>query len=109
MGSVELLTREGEIEIAKRIEDGLKDMIQAISACPVTIAEIISAAIRIQNEEIKIDEIVDGMVDPDQGQHRRRPRRRHRRRRGRRRRRRGRRGRGRKQCFRRRRLLGRTA
>ncbi len=66
MGSVELLTREGEIEIAKRIEDGLKDMIQAISACPVTIAEIISAAIRIQNEEIKIDEIVDGMVDPDQ-------------------------------------------
>jgi RNA polymerase primary sigma factor len=43
MGSVELLTREGEIEIAKRIEDGLKDMIQAISACPVTIAEIIAA------------------------------------------------------------------
>src|SRR4029077_9385566 len=34
MGSVELLTREGEIEIAKRIEDGLKHMIQAISACP---------------------------------------------------------------------------
>jgi RNA polymerase primary sigma factor len=65
MGSVELLTREGEIEIAKRIEDGLKDMIQAISACPVTIAEIISAAIRIQNDETKIDEIVDGMVDPD--------------------------------------------
>ncbi|MES2902240.1 MAG: RNA polymerase sigma factor RpoD [Pseudomonadota bacterium] len=66
MGSVELLTREGEIEIAKRIEDGLKDMIQAISACPVTIAEIISAAIRIQNDESKIDEIVDGMVDPDE-------------------------------------------
>ena len=63
MGSVELLTREGEIEIAKRIEDGLKDMIQAISACPVTIAEIISASIRIQNDETKIDEIVDGMVD----------------------------------------------
>src|SRR5439155_48292 len=36
MGSVELLTREGEIEIAKRIEDGLKHMIQAISACPTT-------------------------------------------------------------------------
>ena len=44
MGSVELLTREGEIEIAKRIEDGLKDMIQAISACPTTIAEILAAA-----------------------------------------------------------------
>jgi RNA polymerase primary sigma factor len=65
MGSVELLTREGEIEIAKRIEDGLRDMIQAISACPVTIAEIIDAARRIEGDEIKIDEIVDGMVDPD--------------------------------------------
>jgi RNA polymerase primary sigma factor len=65
MGSVELLTREGEIEIAKRIEDGLRDMIQAISACPVTIAEIIDAARRIENDEIKIDEIVDGMVDSD--------------------------------------------
>ncbi|NIA57982.1 RNA polymerase sigma factor RpoD [Massilia sp. TW-1] len=66
MGSVELLTREGEIEIAKRIEDGLRDMIQAISACPVTIAEIIDAARRIENDEIKIDEIVDGMVDADE-------------------------------------------
>jgi len=65
MGSVELLTREGEIEIAKRIEEGLKDMIQAISACPTTIAEILAAADRIVREEIKIDEIVDGLVDPN--------------------------------------------
>jgi RNA polymerase primary sigma factor len=65
MGSVELLTREGEIEIAKRIEDGLRDMIQAISACPVTIDEIIDASRRIENDEIKIDEIVDGLVDDD--------------------------------------------
>ncbi|MGS0740713.1 RNA polymerase sigma factor RpoD [Glaciimonas sp. GG7] len=63
MGSVELLTREGEIEIAKRIEDGLKDMIQAISACPTTIAEIILAAEKISKDETKIDEIVDGLVD----------------------------------------------
>jgi RNA polymerase primary sigma factor len=63
MGTVELLTREGEIEIAKRIEGGLKDMIQAISACPTTIAEIIAAAEKIANDEIKIDEIVDGLVD----------------------------------------------
>jgi RNA polymerase primary sigma factor len=63
MGSVELLTREGEIEIAKRIEDGLRDMIQAISACPVTIVEIISAAAKIKTEELKIDEVVDGLVD----------------------------------------------
>ena len=68
MGSVELLTREGEIEIAKRIEDGLKDMIQAISACPTTIAEILMAATRIEKDETKIDEIVDGMVDPNRDQ-----------------------------------------
>src|SRR2546428_4700793 len=63
MGSRELLTREGEIEIAKRIEGGLKDMIQAISACPTTIAEIIATAEKIAKDEIKIDEIVDGLVD----------------------------------------------
>ncbi len=63
MGSVELLTREGEIEIAKRIEDGLRDMIQAISACPVTIVEIISAAGKIRRDEVRVDEVVDGMVD----------------------------------------------
>ena len=66
MGSVELLTREGEIEIAKRIEDGLKDMIQAISACPTTISEILAAADRISKDEIKIDEMVDGLVDDNQ-------------------------------------------
>jgi RNA polymerase primary sigma factor len=64
MGSVELLTREGEIEIAKRIEDGLKHMIQAISACPTTIAEILALADRIEKDEIRVDEVVDGMVDP---------------------------------------------
>ena len=68
MGSVELLTREGEIEIAKRIEDGLKDMIQAISACPTTIAEILAAADRITKDEIKVDEIVDGLVDPNEAE-----------------------------------------
>ena len=65
MGSVELLTREGEIEIAKRIEDGLKHMIQAISACPTTIAEIISCADRIARDEMRIDELIDGLIDPE--------------------------------------------
>ncbi|MBK5912832.1 RNA polymerase sigma factor RpoD [Rhodocyclus purpureus] len=63
MGSVELLTREGEIEIAKRIEDGLKHMIQAISACPTTIAEILDAADKIARDEMRIDELIDGLVD----------------------------------------------
>src|SRR6201747_2559591 len=48
MGSVELLTREGEIEIAKRIEGGLQSMMQAISASPTTIAEILSVADEIR-------------------------------------------------------------
>src|SRR6185295_2013910 len=65
MGSVELLTREGEIEIAKRIEDGLKHMIQAISACPTTIADILNLADRIAKDEMRVDEVVDGLVDPN--------------------------------------------
>jgi RNA polymerase primary sigma factor len=65
MGSVELLTREGEIEIAKRIEDGLKHMIQAISACPTTIAEILSCADKIARDEMRIDELIDGLIDPE--------------------------------------------
>jgi len=65
MGSVELLTREGEIEIAKRIEDGLKHMIQAISACPTTIAEILDATARIGRDEMRIDELIDGLIDPN--------------------------------------------
>ena len=65
MGSVELLTREGEIEIAKRIEDGLKHMVQAISACPTTIADIINMAAKIESDEMRIDELVDGLIDPN--------------------------------------------
>jgi RNA polymerase primary sigma factor len=65
MGSVELLTREGEIEIAKRIEDGLKHMVMAISACPTTVAEILAYGERIAGGQIPIDEVVDGLVDPE--------------------------------------------
>ncbi|HEX8986820.1 MAG TPA: RNA polymerase sigma factor RpoD [Rhodocyclaceae bacterium] len=65
MGSVELLTREGEIEIAKRIEDGLKHMIQAISACPTTIAEILELAGKVARDEMRIDEVIDGLIDPN--------------------------------------------
>ncbi|WP_198140779.1 RNA polymerase sigma factor RpoD [Nitrosospira sp. NpAV] len=65
MGSVELLTRESEIEIAKRIEDGLKHMIQAISACPTTIAGILDLADKVARDEMRIDELVDGLLDPN--------------------------------------------
>src|SRR5467141_2377639 len=65
MGSVELLTREGEIEIAKRIEDGLKHMIQAISALPTTMGELVDMWGRVEREEMRIDELVDGIIDPN--------------------------------------------
>ncbi|MCW5627171.1 MAG: RNA polymerase sigma factor RpoD, partial [Burkholderiales bacterium] len=65
MGSVELLTREGEIEIAKRIEDGLKHMVLAISACPTTIADILTLADKVEKDELRIDEVVDGLLDPN--------------------------------------------
>ncbi len=65
MGTVELLTREGEIEIAKRIEDGLKHMVMAISACPTTIAEILAMADKVAHEEMRIDELIDGLIDPN--------------------------------------------
>ncbi|WP_229412343.1 MULTISPECIES: RNA polymerase sigma factor RpoD [unclassified Massilia] len=67
MGAVSLLTREGEIAIAKRIEDGLKDMVQAISACPVTISEIIALSHKIAKDELKIDDVVDGLIDHNEG------------------------------------------
>ena len=65
MGSVELLTREGEIEIAKRIEAGLKHMIQAISASPTTISAILGLANKVALDEMRIDELVDGLLDPN--------------------------------------------
>ena len=68
MGSVELLTREGEIEIAKRIEDGLKHMIYAISSCPTTIQAILDLADKVERDEMRIDEVVDGLVDPNEAE-----------------------------------------
>ena len=65
MGSVGLLTRESEIEIAKRIEDGLKHMVMAISACPTTIAAMLDMAARVARDEMRIDELIDGLIDPN--------------------------------------------
>ena len=65
MGTVDLLTREGEIVIAKKIEAGLKDMVMALAACPVTISEILGNVEKIASGEIEIDQFVDGLVDPN--------------------------------------------
>ncbi|MEZ5606886.1 MAG: RNA polymerase sigma factor RpoD [Burkholderiaceae bacterium] len=66
MGTVELLTREGEIEIAKRIEGGLMEMMEAISASPTTIAEILRMAGEIREGKVVINTIVDGFADADE-------------------------------------------
>jgi RNA polymerase primary sigma factor len=63
MGTVDLLTREGEIEIAKRIEDGLKHMVQAIAACPTTITELLAMVDKVESNELSVDEVVDGLID----------------------------------------------
>ncbi|MCX2862711.1 RNA polymerase sigma factor RpoD [Paucibacter sp. PLA-PC-4] len=66
MGTVELLTREGEIEIAKRIEGGLQAMMLAISASPTTIAHILEFSTKIRAGEMTISEVVDGFVAADE-------------------------------------------
>ena len=66
MGTVELLTREGEIEIAKRIEGGLQAMMEAISASPATIAEILNMGEEIREGKVVISTIVDGFSNPNE-------------------------------------------
>ncbi|MEY4267429.1 MAG: hypothetical protein RIS90_1964 [Pseudomonadota bacterium] len=66
MGTVELLTREGEIEIAKRIEGGLMAMMEAISASPATIAEILRLGEEIRENKVVITTVVDGFSNPNE-------------------------------------------
>lgn len=66
MGAVKLLTHEREIEIAKRIEAGLQDMLRAISACPATIYEILVAARKIGDNELNIEDFVDAADEGSQ-------------------------------------------
>jgi RNA polymerase primary sigma factor len=62
MGSFELLTREGEIDIAKRIEGGLQSMMRAISAAPSIMAVILSYGDKVAAGEMAITEVIDGFV-----------------------------------------------
>ncbi len=64
MGQVDLLTREDEIVIAKKIETALRNMIQAISACPGSVAEILELIEKVRNDEIRADEVVEDIIDP---------------------------------------------
>jgi RNA polymerase primary sigma factor len=63
MGANALLTRAGEVAIAKRIEEGLREMGQAIAACPATVSAILASAECIAADELCIDELVDGFSE----------------------------------------------
>ncbi len=67
MGTVELLTREGEIEIAKRIEEGIREVMGAIAHFPGTVDSILSEYTRVTTEGGRLAEVLSGYIDPDDG------------------------------------------
>ena len=67
MGTVELLTREGEIEIAKRIEEGIREVMGAIAHLPGTVADILTSFDRAITDGTRLTDIFNGYIDPDDG------------------------------------------
>ena len=65
MGTVELLTREGEIVIAKRIEDGLHQVLKALAAYPESTATLLRGYDRVTAEDMRLNDMISGFVDPD--------------------------------------------
>jgi len=65
MGTVELLTREGEIEIAKRIEEGIREVMSAIAHFPGTVDSILADYDRVTTEGGRLSDILSGYIDPD--------------------------------------------
>jgi len=66
MGTVELLTREGELRIAKRIEDGLNQVGAALSTFPLAVELLIERLDKYEAEEIRLNEVITGFVDPNE-------------------------------------------
>ncbi|MCO7245571.1 RNA polymerase sigma factor RpoD [Halomonas sp. Mc5H-6] len=69
MGTVELLTREGEIEIAKRIEEGTREVMSALAYLPGAVSSILDAYDATQDEEApgRLSDLFSGFIDPDEG------------------------------------------
>ncbi|WP_425318265.1 RNA polymerase sigma factor RpoD, partial [Pseudomonas nitroreducens] len=67
MGTVELLTREGEIEIAKRIEEGIREVMSAIAQFPGAVDGILEEYNRIVTEGGRLSDVLSGYIDPDDG------------------------------------------
>ncbi|GAL32630.1 RNA polymerase sigma factor RpoD [Vibrio maritimus] len=66
MGTVELLTREGEIDIAKRIEDGINQVQSSVAEYPGTIPYILEQFDKVQAEELRLTDVINGFVDPNE-------------------------------------------
>ncbi len=67
MGTVELLTREGEIEIAKRIEEGIREVMSAIAHFPGSVDGILAEYQRVTSEGGRLSDVLSGYIDPDDG------------------------------------------
>jgi RNA polymerase primary sigma factor len=65
MGTVNLLTREGEIKIAKRIEEGLSQVLFAIGHYPRSIETLLLLYSRVEAEEMRLTDLISGFIDPD--------------------------------------------
>ena len=65
MGTVELLTREGEIVIAKRIEDGLNQVLKALAVFPETAATLLRGYERVEAGEMRLTDLITGFIDPN--------------------------------------------
>jgi RNA polymerase primary sigma factor len=65
MGTVELLTREGELKIAKRIEEGLNQVLSALSVYPRSIEKLIEIFDRVEREETRLADVISGFNDPE--------------------------------------------
>ncbi len=66
MGTVELLTREGELKIAKRIEAGLNQVLAALSAYPDTIAKVLEMMDKVNSGDMRLTDVISGFVDPNE-------------------------------------------
>ncbi len=65
MGTVELLTREGEIVIAKRIEEGLRELMKAMASFPGTVAHVLNEYDMVTREERRLSDVITGYLEDD--------------------------------------------
>ena len=64
MGTVDLLTRQDEIALARRIESGIRQSMEAMATCPAAVADVVSMTSRIEAGEMRLTDLVAGFIDP---------------------------------------------